>query len=398
MSADLVVRSRARVGQRLHELVVHSPALGRDTPVRVVVPELDAVDDRELPVLWLLHGGDDDYRSWTDSGQVEQLVRDLDLVVVMPDCGPGGWYSDWQRSDGPAGAQRWETYHLGELRRWVESELPVRRDRHGRAIAGLSMGGYGAMKYAARHPDQFCFAAAFSGAVDIVDPHLGLFADAMAQLNGGEPGDIWGPREQGLLGWRTQNPVDLAANLASLQVELRTGDGRAGGVHGGEPDLIETTVHQTSTTLHQRLDELGVAHLWDDYGAGAHAWPYWTDALERSLVGLQAAFASPAEGSDEPGRVHHVLGPGAPDAWGWTVRIRSAGDELARLDGTPHSWTLRGRGNVAAVRTPPVLAPGARHELDVGGEAVPVVADELGRLVVEMDLGEVDALHCRLEA
>ena len=67
--------------------------------MRVLVPEAEVDRPGPYPVLWLLHGGDDDHRCWTDSGDAERSTEGLPLVVVMPDCGRGGWYSDWVRPD-----------------------------------------------------------------------------------------------------------------------------------------------------------------------------------------------------------------------------------------------------------------------------------------------------------
>jgi diacylglycerol O-acyltransferase / trehalose O-mycolyltransferase len=382
----LVERSRSSVTQRLSEHVLSSRALGRDVGVRILVP--DALPDgRSVPVLWLLHGGDDDFRSWSDAGEVERLCDGMDLVVVMPDCGPGGWYTDWSCADGPGGPQQWETHHLGELMEWVQAHVPVRTDRAGRAIAGLSMGGFGAMKYAARHPDRFCFAAAFSGAVDIVDPHLGLFADAMAGLNGGRPGDIWGDRDQDLVRWRANNPVDLAANLATLELQLRTGDGRPGGVHGGDADLIETTVHQTSTTLHTRLADLGTDHVWDDYGPGAHAWPYWVDALERTLPAVMSATdeATLDERHAAPTVIEHLSHDAEFDLWGWSVRSAATSEDApTRLRTDATGWSVETSGT-AVVATPAMFEPGHTVQLVIDDVERELRSGTDGRLCVQLD-------------
>ena len=284
--------SQQQLSPRLTEHTLHSPSLSARTQVRVLVPDaaVAATHPAPYPVLWLLHGGDDDHRCWTESGNAEALTEGLPLVVVMPDCGRGGWYSDWHRPETEHGRQMWASYHLEELRSWVEGSWPVRTDRGGRTIAGLSMGGFGALSYAARRPDLFCFAAAFSGALDILDPLLGPFADAMAEWNGGGPGWIWGDPVQDAERWRAHNPVDLAGRLTEVELQLRTGDGRPGGRHGGaEEDLIERTVHRTNLTMHQRLSELGVDHLFEDWGPGAHDWPYWSDTLAATLPALMAA-------------------------------------------------------------------------------------------------------------
>ncbi len=114
---------------------------------------------RRWPVLWLLHGCCDSFRSWTRSTDVEQLPGLRKVLVVMPEAGDVGFYSDWYNG-GRDGPPRWETFHLSELRRLLE-----RRWRAGdrRAVAGVSMGGLGAMAYAARHRGMFRAAASYSG-------------------------------------------------------------------------------------------------------------------------------------------------------------------------------------------------------------------------------------------
>jgi S-formylglutathione hydrolase FrmB len=59
-------------------------------------------------------------------------------------------------------------------------------------------------------------------------------------------------------------------------------------------DLIEATVHRTNLSMHRRLDELGIPHVFDDWGPGAHAWPYWADALAATLPALMAATEASA--------------------------------------------------------------------------------------------------------
>lgn len=290
-----------RCSDRLVEHTLWSPTLASTTAVRVLTPS-PAAGAGPFPVLWLLHGGDDDLRCWTTTGDAEALTEGLPLVVVMPDCGRGGWYSDWHRSDTELGRQLWASYHLEELRPWVEATMPVRTDRRGRTIAGLSMGGFGALSYAARHPELYCFAASFSGALDIRDPYLAPFADAMAEWNGGAAGWIWGDAVADEARWRAHNPVDLAQRLAGVELQLRTGDGTPGGRHAEavgevELDLIEATVHRTNLSMHRRLDELGIPHLFEDWGPGAHAWPYWADALAATLPALMAATEAAGSGA-----------------------------------------------------------------------------------------------------
>src|SRR5437763_17176752 len=85
-----------RLDARLVELTFQTPALRGDTNVRVLLPAAyRSSGNRRYPVLYLLHGSVDDYRSWTDKGDAEHLTSGLPLIVVMPNAGNGGFYSDW---------------------------------------------------------------------------------------------------------------------------------------------------------------------------------------------------------------------------------------------------------------------------------------------------------------
>ena len=148
------------LGPRMRDLTIDSPALGRTATVRLLLPRhFNTQPNRRWPVLWLLHGCCDTYQSWTRSTDVEQLAGLADVLVVMPEAGDVGYYSDWYHP-GRDGPSRWETFHLTELRQLLERDWRA-GDR--RVIAGLSMGGLGAMAYAARHPGMFRAAASYSG-------------------------------------------------------------------------------------------------------------------------------------------------------------------------------------------------------------------------------------------
>src|SRR5436309_2986640 len=117
-TAGLELRSTQELSPRLTELRVHSPALAHDANVRVLTPDGFVLGRDHLPVLWLLHGGFGSSADWTTVGDAEALTADLPMIVVMPDAGTGGWYTDWWRGT-PEGPQRWETFHLDELRPFI---------------------------------------------------------------------------------------------------------------------------------------------------------------------------------------------------------------------------------------------------------------------------------------
>lgn len=151
---------------RTVDLTIASPALGRDGHARVLLPTgYRRAPHRAWPVLYLLHGCCDTtpgWKAWTANTDVEAFTAHSDVMIVMPEAGPAGFYSDWW-NHGAYGPPAWERFHLTELRQILE------RGWHAgtrRVVAGLSMGGFGALSYAARHRDLFRAAASFSGLAD----------------------------------------------------------------------------------------------------------------------------------------------------------------------------------------------------------------------------------------
>ena len=260
---------------RTKDLTIDSPAVGIVT-VRLLLPagfsEQAAV---RWPSLYLLHGSGGSYLDWTGETDVEELTTSSDLLVVMPDGGDHGWYADWWNG-GAGGVPMWETFHTVELpqlleRNWHASER--------RAVAGLSMGGYGAITYAARHPDVYVATASYSG---VLDP-IGGAMDA---------NDWWGdPVAQADI-WEAHDPVNIANGLEGLAVYVSYGDGTPGPFDDGfvSRDDPEAWLAAQNVTFVQKLVDLGIPATVDAYGPGSHDWPYWERALHRSLPLLLTAL------------------------------------------------------------------------------------------------------------
>ena len=273
-----VVVSETQAGPRLRDLTVRSPALDTTAMVRLLTPAgWQAKASKRWPVLYLLHGCCDTYESWTRSTDVESWPELKRTLVVMPEGGDVGFYSDWQ--DGPA----WETFHLTELRRLLEREYGAGTPR---AVAGLSMGGLGAMAYAARHPGLFAGAASFSG---LLNPQadsdflLGLFGQYTP-----DPEAIWGDPDADKANWARHDPTALAPRLEGTRLFVSSGNGRPGPLDPGadRDTLIEPTVLRESRAFAQRLKHADIPVRTDFYGPGNHDWPYWERELRRALPTL----------------------------------------------------------------------------------------------------------------
>ncbi|HSP62330.1 MAG TPA: alpha/beta hydrolase family protein [Pyrinomonadaceae bacterium] len=130
-------------------------------PYNVILPpDYRASGTTRYPVLYLLHGFGAHFSEWVTRSNVADYVARYRMIVVMPE-GNNGWYTD---SAGVA-TDRYESYILKELIPDVQKRYHTIEARYGRAIAGLSMGGYGALKFGLKSPDTFAFVGSLSGAL-----------------------------------------------------------------------------------------------------------------------------------------------------------------------------------------------------------------------------------------
>jgi diacylglycerol O-acyltransferase / trehalose O-mycolyltransferase len=272
--AGVRVVARAQVGHRLLDLTIRSPALGTTAKVRLLTPDGWSPGTRQRwPQLWLLHGCCDTYESWSRDTDIARLKALRRVLVVMPDGGKAGFYSNWRK--GP----RWETFHLTELRALLEHDFGAGTPR---AVAGLSMGGYGAMAYAARHPGLFDAAASFSG---VLTPRQnpGLVR-GIALLGGGDPDDLWGSPTAHRRTWKAHDTMSLAARLRGTRLFVSSGNGQAGPFDDpGAQDATEAALIRQNVAFARRLGRLNLRATIDLYGRGTHTWPYWERELHRAL-------------------------------------------------------------------------------------------------------------------
>ena len=145
---------------KMQDVVFHSSALQRDMDYRVILPASISAG-KKLPVIYLLHGGGGGFRDWSNYSDLAQIAE-RGFIVVMPE-GNSSYYTN---SAGKP-QDKYEDYIVQDLILDVEKRFPAAVGRENRAIAGVSMGGYGAIKIALRHPDLFFFSGGLSPAVDV---------------------------------------------------------------------------------------------------------------------------------------------------------------------------------------------------------------------------------------
>lgn len=388
---QLTLLSEQQVDPRLLQLTLQTPALNDPTGVRVLLPTGYASQPhRRYPVLYLLNGSLGSDTDWTELGNAEAATAGLPLIVVMPDGGEGGYYTDWY-NNGRYGPPEWETYHIYELLPWIDAHFRTIVSRSGRAIAGLSMGGFGAFSYAARHPDLFVAAASFSGTVNTNEPPVWGEPDE-ALFDGVLPGDnTWGPRPTEEIYERAHNPWDLAENLSGLNLTMRTGNGMPGGPYLWDPvhGAVEAYVHIENLDMQSRLEQLHIPDTWQDYGPGDHTWPYWDRDLELTLPQLMAIFAQPPA---PPDPVTFTAAEAGYEAYGWNVAVCRTAMEWSTLSNASGTgFELSGSGS-ATVTTPAVYGPGSRYSVTIAEQghapaSILLKAGPTGRLTIPVPLG-----------
>ena len=258
------------VAQPYKDDTVASAALGRTMKYRVLLPADYATSGAQYRTLYLLHGLTGEYRDWSTRTNLARMARDLPLVIVMPD-GEDAWYTN-AADNGP----RVEDYIADDLVKDVESKYRVIRSRYGRAIAGLSMGGYGALKIALKRPNVFSAAGGFSSALGATDP---AFADRRPASRD-QMMAIFGPPGSET---RTANDILLIAGKANPATApaIYFDCGTSDGLIGGNRDLAAV------------LQKREFAYEYHEV-AGAHTWDYWSRRMEVFLPWLMKQFTRAA--------------------------------------------------------------------------------------------------------
>jgi S-formylglutathione hydrolase FrmB len=231
-------------------------------PMEVLLPQhigggsRTVKDSGPYQTLYLLHGMSDDHTAWMRRTNIERYIEGLPLAVVMP-AGHLGWYTDMTYG------RDYFKFITEELPLICERMFPLSSRREDRFIAGLSMGGYGAMKAGLLASDTFCAAASFSGAMDIINVYDRIDSKLAA--------DIFGNRAD----------LENSKNNLFISVEQLVNANKVC------PKLYmwcgtEDFLYDSNVQFKEYALKLGLPLTYEE-GPGNHEWKYWDTCIERIL-------------------------------------------------------------------------------------------------------------------
>lgn len=399
----ITVQSVQRIDARLYALTLTSSVVDGPLHIRVILPDGYAQNPRRrYPVLYLFHGTSGTASDWTSMGSAEPTTAGHPLITVIPDeaimSNGGGYCTNWFNG-GHGGKPMWETFEINQVIPFVDRTLRTRAVRAGRAIAGLSQGGFCSFSLAARHPDLFTAAISFSGAIDTAgDPGSEALMTPVIQatttaLDGvSDPDAMFGPRDTQEINWAAHDPATLVANLRGMRLWAYTGNGQPGPLDPVPPNAgamaIEAGVHTLTDNWKAAADAAGVPVSLTDYGPGTHSWPYWTRDLQWVIGPLSRLLAAPPAA---PAQKAYESADNPWSQWGYHVRIARPAREFSTLSRADRSgFTLAGSGT-ASVVTPGAYRRGSRHRVRMRGpharRNLIARADRRGRLHLRVPLG-----------
>lgn len=305
LAAAPFAQAHAQTRGRVVADTLWSGALGTRKELRIYLPpSYDAQPERRFPVVYFLHGWTGSERDWVEAGRLDATVDALigrglpEMIIAMPD-GDDSWYTTWNTLENASACRRdtvrtesaatycvpwphYDDYIVNDVVSHVDRRYRTKADRAHRGIAGLSMGGFGAITLALNYPHVFAAAASHSGVLAPEQPA----ADSMGRMREGAErlaalqsfyGAIW-PSMALAFGrdstaWRARDPSRIAWRVfrtkhprLALYIDVGVRDGFLA----------------QNRAFHRDLRRLGVMHVYRER-PGGHDWVYWRSNLPASL-------------------------------------------------------------------------------------------------------------------
>ena len=249
--------SRSWAG-KIDTLSIYSTAMKKEMKAIVIKP-LAPPPPQGYPVVYLLHGMGGTYNLWiTKVPELQDAADRYGCMVVCPDGGKMTLYFDNPLDPG----YRFESHFIKELIPYVETHFPASKDRRFRAVAGLSMGGFGAFFMAGKYPELFSSAGSMSGALN-----TDKIARAILAKSGENPADS----SCCSINWENLRKHNLSDSLSEQKLALTLECG------------LDDYLLPANREMRKKLLELNIAHEYSER-PGRHDWNYWKNAIDYQLL------------------------------------------------------------------------------------------------------------------
>ncbi|MBW3467004.1 alpha/beta hydrolase [Arthrospiribacter ruber] len=260
----IAINSYSQTGIVYDNQTIESEILNKSKKYSVYLPPGYNTSERDYPILYLLHGANDDHTGWIQYGKLEHTANEgisngtvSPMIIVMPhaETDKGGYFNSIDNT------WRYEDFFFDEFIPHVEEKFRVKKGKRFRAIAGLSMGGGGTLMYALRHPDLFQTACPLSSYIGPL-----TFEDAKAGYSSQNAGVSDG---QMRTYYRKHNALSMVEDLpeknrSAVRWYLDCGD--------------DDFLYEGNSLLHIAMKKNEIPHQFR-VRDGDHTWKYWQEAL-----------------------------------------------------------------------------------------------------------------------
>ena len=265
-------------------LSMKSEILGKEKHYSLYLPPGYKYSERTYPVLYLLHGGGSrplKHKAWIQHGDVQRIADEAILsgtiapmIIVMPDAEMTYYMNNVN------GEYQFEDFFIEELIPYIEKNYRTRTEKRYRAIAGLSMGGYGALLYSLHHPNLFTACSSLSGAIRTDQQIREMPHDQYLRRYGRAVGDVKENSERITDFWNSNSILYIVKNITDkekdqVRIYLDIGD--------------DDFLYKGNSLLHISMRDLNIPHEYR-VREGRHNWEYWRSGLEDALKFISEDF------------------------------------------------------------------------------------------------------------
>ncbi|MGI9543546.1 MAG: alpha/beta hydrolase [Cyclobacteriaceae bacterium] len=274
-------QAQSASGKLLESLSMESKILKKAVNYCIYLPPGYDISQRSYPIVYLLHGYTDNETGWVQFGEAhiaaEQAIVSREIppmIIVMPDAGVTWYINDHQ------GNVRYEDMFFQEFIPFIESQYRVRAKKEFRGIAGLSMGGYGSLIYALKHPDLFAASAPLSAAIYTEEEVVNHEQERWERIESVMYGAGITGQDRITDHWKANNPLHIAQNsdiekLKTVRYYFDCGD--------------DDFLYKGNAAAHVLFRDLEIPHEFR-VRDGAHNWIYWRTGIVDALKFIGESF------------------------------------------------------------------------------------------------------------